>query len=431
MGRLNSVISEYLTVPMPVYIDQDELMRLLLKSETPRIDGTVKLTDRLHFLKSDGNIRTVIGVIPAQELIDLVKVNGSEGQINEEVFHENIRLYKPTHNVNKEIIETAKSEDNYQFFYLNNGVTLICDKFIFTPNTRNPQVAMENIRIINGGQTTHSLFEVYKETPRAIDNIDLLLRICEVRQEDAISKRISQTTNNQIPVANRDLRSNDQVQKKIQKGMEELGYYYERKPNEHRDKPKSKVINNELAGQLIMAYHLGMPSEAKNSKILVFTSKYDDIFDEEKVTAEEILRLVSLYDPILNIKKEIQKRKRRKEKLDEKDAFISRATFHILYGLSIIINHEAKVLEAEDLAPEDKKVRLQAIRSDSSGKLTKLSIDMIRELVQSKMAVPEEEFNSDKFFKEIPTNIIIRDHILGMIRRAGHVSFLDQPAKLP
>ncbi len=93
------------------------------------------------------------------------------------------------------------------------------------------------------------------------------------------------------------------------------------------------VLSNELLGQLFMAYHLDMPSEAKNNKVKVFGELDHFIFDENIISAAELLRLYKLYLPLLNQKEEIQNKKRSKKPVAEKDAFISRATFHILNGI--------------------------------------------------------------------------------------------------
>ena len=47
------------------------------------------------------------------------------------------------------------------FMYLNNGVTILCENAEYAPNTRSPHVELINFQIINGGQTSHSIFEVY------------------------------------------------------------------------------------------------------------------------------------------------------------------------------------------------------------------------------------------------------------------------------
>jgi len=103
------------------------------------------------------------------------------------------------------------------------------------------------------------------------------VRICVAEKDDPIGGMISESTNNQIPVGSRDLHSNDSIQRRLEIEFEQLGYYYERKPEQYADKPYNKIINNELLAQLYLAYELGLPSEARNNKAIIFTKAYINI----------------------------------------------------------------------------------------------------------------------------------------------------------
>lgn len=415
--KLENMLDKFRTVEKPFYMDQDEIVEKIIENKIRKADGSIKFIDRQHFEKSTGNIKSVIGAVSASDLIELIKDQQDNNLINEQVFNENVRVYKPNHRVNKAIIDSATESDNYQFFYLNNGITILCDKADYTPNTRSPNVILTNFQIINGGQTSHSLFEVNKNTPEKINSIELLVRICEVNSQDPISQKISETTNNQIPIGSRDLHSNDPIQKKLEAEFVELGYYYERKPNQYSDQPKTKVLNNEVLGQLYMAYHLDMPSEAKNSKSRVFTELYDTIFDENTLNATEFLRLYNLYFPLLERKKDIQRKKRRKDPVDEKEAFISRATFHIMNSIKLQFEREERLIDTERISEKDKEIKKRNLFDDKKDEFTERAINLIFQVVEQEIKVRGDSYSHDKFFKEISTNSIIRSHILENIEK--------------
>lgn len=138
-----------------------------------------------------------------------------------------------------------------------------------------------------------------------------------------------------------------------------------------------------------------MPSEAKNQKVLVFDKKYNDIFNEN-TTALKMLLPYQIYIPIEEKKKEIQKKKRNKSPVSERDAFVSRASFHILNSVKIIA-------ENEDIDLNTKEGIDKAIER---------AIKYIEEVVHDEMKRRGELYTHDKFFKEIPTNKFIREHIL-------------------
>lgn len=411
--KLEDMLKAYQINEKPVYLDQDSIVNKILAKRKEPVNGTVQFIRKQHFEKSDGVMRTVIGVIPALDLMKLIVSNKNSKEINEEAFNENVRVYKPNHSVNKDIINSAQEKNNYLFFYLNNGITILCEKIDYTPGTSSPPVVLTNLQIINGGQTSHSLFEVYKNNPKKLEAIEILVRICKIDHEDPnkiISQKISESTNNQIPVGSRDLHSNDHIQQKLEEEFSELGYFYERKPNKHIDQPKNKVLNNEMLGQLFMAYHLDMPSEAKNNKSKVFTDLYESIFNETVISAEELLRLYNLYLPLLEKKKEIQKKKRKRINVPEKEAFISRATFHILNGAKYLFESEEKRIENLKETAKEKKILKTDLYKKSSVKFIKKSTSMIYQIVKREMRLRGKEYTHDKFFKEIPTNTIIKNY---------------------
>lgn len=408
--KLKKCIDKYKIVDSPIYLDQESIVSKILEGKSTKYNGQVKFIDRQHFEKSDGNIKTVIGSIAATDLVELIKK--SDDEINEAVFNENVRVYKPRHRVNKAIIETANSSDNFQFFYLNNGVTILCEGVDYAPNTRSPLATMENFQIINGGQTSHSLFEVFKENPEKLETIELLVRICEAKKDNPLSEKISETSNNQIPVGNRDLHANDLIQKKLEEDFKTQGLYYERKPGQFSEQPRDKVFNNEVLGQLFMSYHLEMPSEAKNSKRKVFSDLYDQIFDDMIINADELIRLHKLYKPLLNHKKEIQRKKRRKEEISEKDAFISRAIFHIVCGTRYFFEQAISEINQKDITEKEKKSEISKIYTNLGEKYTNEVIEIIYQVVENEMELRGDLYTHDKFFKETPTNSIIKTNIL-------------------
>ena len=411
--KLTNAIEKYRIVEAPIYLDQEDLVSRILEDKTEQVNGHIQFIDKQHFEKSDGNIKTVIGAVAASDFINLIKKDDTT--INENVFNENIRVYKPKHRVNKAIIESASNVDNFQFFYLNNGVTILCENVDYAPNTRSPHVGLTSFQIINGGQTSHSLFEVYKKSPDMLLTIELLVRICEAKKDSPLSEKISETSNNQIPVGNRDLHSNDIIQRKLEEEFETLGYFYERKPNQYSEEDKNIVLNNELLGQLFMAYHFDMPSEAKNSKVKVFSDMYDQIFDGNIISALELLRLYKLYLPLLKIKKQIQSKKRKKEHVDEKEAFVSRATFHILNGIKYLFENYKSKIDPKDIPSNDKKKQIEELYKTKGETFMNEAIDMIYEVVTEQMEIRGDSYTHDKFFKEIPTNNILKMHILKKI----------------
>lgn len=378
------------------YMDLEDMVSMILKERYPSVNGQVTFLRHGYFEKSNGPLKATVATIAANDLIDLIADPDDNTKINEHIFNDNVRVDLGLNNsINRGIYESALSDDNYEFWYLNNGIALVCDDCSYVPRLVSPIASLTNVQIVNGGQTARTLFHAYKVDPNKVENVDVLVRIIETKDR-SISEKICETANKQTPVRTRDLHANDWIQKKLEEDFITHGYYYERKKNQFSDKRVEQRIDAEMAGQVALAFYLDMPSEAKNSKGMVFDEKYNDIFDENSVTALKLLLPIKLYAPLEKQKRDIQNRKRKKISVPESEAFISLATFHILNGMKLIA-------EREDLDLEDETQATLAREK---------SITYIGKVVVQKMKELGDLYTHDRFFKERGTNEIIRDHIL-------------------
>jgi hypothetical protein len=158
---------------------------------------------------------------------------------------------------------------------------------------------------------------------------------------------IAEYTNSQNPVKGRDIRSNDFVQKKLEKELLVLGYYYERKKGQYAGKAKGKRLDAEKVGQALLAFNNKMPAEAKNDKKIIFAEKYEEVFND-KITADLVLTVMRLFEEI-----ELRKKKQKENIINnprayEDDAFIIYASHYMLYVISELadINNISKTSDS-------------------------------------------------------------------------------------
>ncbi|MGN0654209.1 MAG: AIPR family protein [Oscillospiraceae bacterium] len=101
-------------------------------------------------------------------VVDLYSIYKEAVKNNYELFEENIREYLGTQGVNNGIIKTLKSKtDRENFFYYNNGITIICEKCDTLKGTEASGDSknlygfkLVNPQIVNGCQTVNSIAEV-------------------------------------------------------------------------------------------------------------------------------------------------------------------------------------------------------------------------------------------------------------------------------
>lgn len=343
----------------PAYETINTLIDKAMHGSKKLVSGKIKAIDKNIFDKSDGDIKALIADVDVRDLLRIclddedIRNNVSlndynemiEHEIEEAVFEDNVRIYlKQRSKINKGIKETALSTDAHRFFYYNNGITITCSSFNYPKQQRSPIIELENFQVVNGGQTIHSLYEAFKEDHNNFGDMDVLCRIYETKNEK-LSTEIAEYTNSQNPVSSRDIRSNDYLQRKLEKDLLTQGYFYERKKNQYQTEEKIKRIDAEKAGQALWSFFHLKPGEAKNLKRKVFGEEYENIFHDELnsediILSYEVLRYIDEQKSLA--KKEIANGEKTKD-------YILHANYYIMYTIAELAN--AKNIE---LVPRNK-----------------------------------------------------------------------------
>jgi len=223
-----------------------------------------------------GELKGMICTISAKEIADIVNKDKEDA-----IFDSNIRRFLGSRGaVNSDIRKTCTDTSvSFQFWFLNNGITVVCDNFDAVTDPDNPYVKIKNLQIVNGCQTAKTLALAAQEGKLAKDS-RVLLRIYETTNFDLVDK-IVLTTNNQNKITSRDLRANDPEQIDMEKGFVKYGYYYERKLRQYddiSDIDTNRIMVNETVARSYLSIVLKMPSDASRRKYKVWGELYDRIF---------------------------------------------------------------------------------------------------------------------------------------------------------
>lgn len=264
----------------------DELVELSKAQErqTKRVDASLKVRydannpSLIKYYAQD--LKGLVCSVPASEIAKLVNDN-PDGSI----FDLNIRRFLGTRGgVNKEILATCSSvAGSYEFWFLNNGITIICDQFDPVTDPDNPHIKLKNLQIVNGCQTATTLALAQREGVLAPD-VRVLTRIYETTDEKLLSK-IVLTTNNQNQIKSRDLWANDPVQLDMEEGFKNYHFLYERKPRQY-DESKieaSRLFTNESVAQWYLAVVLKAPSDARARKYKVWGELHAKVFSGDSI----------------------------------------------------------------------------------------------------------------------------------------------------
>lgn len=258
------------------------------------------------------------------------------------IFDMNIREYLGNTGVNKNIIKTLyDKEDRVNFFYYNNGITLICSKMgsIKTVNSninRNAEFKIDNPQIVNGCQTVNSIYEVLRNVdPNILEDeykdVFVMLKVLQINDsndaENKLYKDIVKFNNSQNSIDEKTFVSNNSLFIRYQKELEKRGFLLlikQSDKNTFKNKYKSitqlkeksmkytenfKLDFNKVTDyfiplekllQIILAFQVGgFDAFTKKSNLLKVNSisylTVTDFLKNDKITVDILINLWLLY----------------------------------------------------------------------------------------------------------------------------------------
>lgn len=328
-------------------IDFDGLLRMLVSPKTEETMHKFTAVDKQYLGRSDGDIKGMVATITAKDLISIIRNPDDPSKIDMKLFDKNIRVYLGRENpVNNSIIQTALSDLNNYFWYLNNGITVICSGLSYRDNIRSPIVEVKNLQIVNGAQTSNALFEAAKKKPEILEDILLLIKIYET-QDTSLPIKIALATNSQTRIFPRDLMANSEIQRKLETAFRSHGYFYERKKNQHQQEQLSYRVDALKLGQIILAYELREPEKSKTDSDKIFGSRYEEIFTKEH-NIEHLINMILLSKIVDEERGETNKNKK-KNVSKNINYFLTYGHFHVLYVASLLAEKNEVDIASEEM----------------------------------------------------------------------------------
>lgn len=204
------------------------------------------------------------------------------GSLVRSIFESNVRDYQGSVVVNTGIRKTLENKHSENFWYLNNGVTIITPKAVMAGK----QLTIEDPQIVNGLQTSYEIYQHFSQLEdHAGDDRAVLVRvICE--EDEEARDRIIRATNSQTSIPPASLRSSDDIHRNIEDFLKANGFYYDRKKNYYKNQgaPVSKIISIPYMAQSMMAITLQKPdsARARPSTLINSDTEYKKIFSLDK-----------------------------------------------------------------------------------------------------------------------------------------------------
>lgn len=247
----------------------------LLDAARAEPEETLILEKQEHLGTDDGSVICLVRLDHFTAFI-----TGPDGKIRTAVLEPNVRDYQGrTNPVNREIRATLASSASEEFWWLNNGITILADDCPVLGN----KVAIKNPEIVNGLQTSHELFNALS-IPGAINaERRVLVRIIKA-PDDRTRNAIIKATNSQTPVSRVSLRATERIHFDIEDRLAIEGLFYDRRKGKCKrlKRPIAKIVSIPVLGQAVIAILLRRPADARArpGTLLNNNEQYGEIFNE-------------------------------------------------------------------------------------------------------------------------------------------------------
>lgn len=206
------------------------------------------------------------------------------GTINRHIFEANVRDYQGDIGVNKEIRETLANPSGENFWWLNNGITILTSSVLPKGNIG---YILESPEIVNGLQTSNEIFNYFSGAPNekiVTDDREILIRLI-VPSDDPTRNKIIKATNSQTKIPPFALKATDPVQWKIEQFLLPKGLYYDRRKNYYKNQgqPQAKIVTIIELAQAVLAIKLARPNDARARPggILDDENEYRQVFSDQ------------------------------------------------------------------------------------------------------------------------------------------------------
>jgi hypothetical protein len=207
-------------------------------------------------------------------------VSDENGTLRRYLFDSNVRDYLGVNQVNDDIARSLSDPTAPDFWWLNNGVTILATNATVPGKT----IQLQNIQIVNGLQTTETIFRHFSAGKDESKERALLVKI--IVSSDAQDRdRIIRATNNQSPVEIAALHATDKIQRDIEDILARHDWYYERRRNYYRNigKPQARFITPIYVASAVVSLVFKNPAAATRmkSRFMRTQAGYEAVFSDK------------------------------------------------------------------------------------------------------------------------------------------------------
>lgn len=207
-------------------------------------------------------------------------ITDDNGRLRKSIFEANVRDYQGNAQVNEQIRETLNVNNKDDFWWLNNGITMLSTKALIADNS----LLVENPQIVNGLQTSTEISIYAKKANIDTENRNILVRVVKTSDDDS-RNRIIKATNSQTNMPYASLRATDKIHSDIEDHFSTNGLYYDRRKNFYKNegKPAKNIVSISSLAQSVISTILLRPNDARGrpTTLLKDDANYEAVFSDD------------------------------------------------------------------------------------------------------------------------------------------------------
>ena len=238
---------------------------------TPKTNKTLDISKQ--FTADDGS---AVCLVKLGSLASLLR--DEHGDVQRSMLEPNVRDYQGAKNpVNKAIRKSLDEATVPEFWWLNNGVTILAMKCSVVGN----KIVIEKPEVVNGLQTSYEIFQFFRSQPDKHDSRNVLVRVI-VPPDEQVRSKIIRATNSQMAINEVSLRATDPIHFDIEERFRLYNLFYERRKGEYRElkKPVDRIISIQTLARAVIALQLQQPNNAYATPSRVLKTDYEKVFSE-------------------------------------------------------------------------------------------------------------------------------------------------------
>ena len=239
-------------------------------------EQTIPLVAQDYF---DSKLHERSGYICLVTLPDFYDFITDKGVLQEHLFEANVRAHAPDVKVNKGISTTLANPEKEDFWWLNNGITILASDVVYNDQ----KLHITNPLVVNGLQTSYELYNHFSAGASRDDKRTLLVRVIVIDAESATSDKIITATNSQTKIEAINLHATEQIQRRIELALKADDLYYDRRKNYYRNQGISiqKIVTIGSMAQAVAAIVLQQPDNARARPTTVAEKNYGALFSDK------------------------------------------------------------------------------------------------------------------------------------------------------